>query len=141
MCNIDTLVRLESVRKVHRIFINLFGIALLLGIGGCAVNPVTGESEIALVSDAQAVAIGQRQYLPSQQMQGGEMKIVPELSTYVSDVGQRLARASGVSLPYEFVVLNNGTPNAWALPGGKICLLYTSPSPRDREKSRMPSSA
>ena len=23
----------------------------------------------------------------------------------------------------------------------KICLLYTSPSPRDREKSRMPSSA
>ena len=27
--------------------------------------------------------------------------------------------------------------------GGKyhICLLYTSPSPRDREKSRMPSSA
>ena len=26
---------------------------------------------------------------------------------------------------------------AWALP----CLLYTSPSPRDRQKSRMPSSA
>ena len=25
--------------------------------------------------------------------------------------------------------------------GGKSCLLYTSPSPRDRQKSRMPSSA
>ena len=25
--------------------------------------------------------------------------------------------------------------------GQKICLLYTSPSPRDRQKSRMPSSA
>ena len=25
--------------------------------------------------------------------------------------------------------------------GGKLCLLYTSPSPRDRQKSRMPSSA
>ena len=25
--------------------------------------------------------------------------------------------------------------------GGTICLLYTSPSPRDRQKSRMPSSA
>ena len=25
--------------------------------------------------------------------------------------------------------------------GGKGCLLYTSPSPRDRQKSRMPSSA
>ena len=27
------------------------------------------------------------------------------------------------------------------LPGFKPCLLYTSPSPRDRQKSRMPSSA
>ena len=27
------------------------------------------------------------------------------------------------------------------LPGAKGCLLYTSPSPRDRQKSRMPSSA
>ena len=25
--------------------------------------------------------------------------------------------------------------------GYKVCLLYTSPSPRDRQKSRMPSSA
>ena len=30
----------------------------------------------------------------------------------------------------------------WMLPGlSGICLLYTSPSPRDRQKSRMPSSA
>ena len=28
----------------------------------------------------------------------------------------------------------------WA-PGAVACLLYTSPSPRDRQKSRMPSSA
>ena len=27
------------------------------------------------------------------------------------------------------------------VPGSKGCLLYTSPSPRDRQKSRMPSSA
>ena len=27
------------------------------------------------------------------------------------------------------------------LPDSYICLLYTSPSPRDRQKSRMPSSA
>ena len=29
------------------------------------------------------------------------------------------------------------TPPVWA----SVCLLYTSPSPRDRQKSRMPSSA
>ena len=33
---------------------------------------------------------------------------------------------------------NNGTR---ALSNSKVCLLYTSPSPRDRQKSRMPSSA
>ena len=29
----------------------------------------------------------------------------------------------------------------FVLNGGPVCLLYTSPSPRDRQKSRMPSSA
>ena len=29
----------------------------------------------------------------------------------------------------------------WALPEGEVCLLYTSPSPRDLSTSRMPSSA
>ena len=31
--------------------------------------------------------------------------------------------------------------DVWALPLLILCLLYTSPSPRDRQKSRMPSSA
>ena len=33
-----------------------------------------------------------------------------------------------------------GAP-AWMATFADICLLYTSPSPRDRQKSRMPSSA
>ena len=36
-------------------------------------------------------------------------------------------------------VISSGVPKAFALDYG--CLLYTSPSPRDRQKSRMPSSA
>ena len=94
----------------------------MLFMGGCAVNPVTGQNEIALVSDAQAIAIGRQQYGPAQQMQGGELKTPPGLSNYVNQVGQKLARTSGVNLPYEFVVLNNTSPNAWALPGGKIAI-------------------
>ena len=34
----------------------------------------------------------------------------------------RVAAQTGVNLPYEFVVLNNSVPNAWALPGGKIAI-------------------
>ena len=39
----------------------------------------------------------------------------------------------------QFMLLSGGTPNASAEIWN--CLLYTSPSPRDRQKSRMPSSA
>ena len=37
----------------------------------------------------------------------------------------------------------NGTATIWShgFGGNTTCLLYTSPSPRDRQKSRMPSSA
>jgi predicted Zn-dependent protease len=99
--------------------------AVLVGVvflSGCVVNPVTGQREIALVSSQQEIAIGQEQYAPSQQMQGGSYRTDPQLNAYVNRVGQKLAIASGVDLPYEFVVLNNSVPNAWALPGGKIAV-------------------
>ena len=35
----------------------------------------------------------------------------------------------------------DGPLDTTGFPMGKGCLLYTSPSPRDRQKSRMPSSA
>ncbi|MBD3648607.1 MAG: M48 family metalloprotease, partial [Pseudomonadales bacterium] len=91
-------------------------------VTGCTVNPVTGERELALVSEGQEVAIGREQYLPAQQSQGGQYTVDESLGRYVSDVGQRIASVSDRNLPYEFVVLNNSTPNAWALPGGKIAV-------------------
>ena len=36
---------------------------------------------------------------------------------------------------------NDYVYSMWQRNQGRICLLYTSPSPRDRQKSRMPSSA
>ena len=46
----------------------------------------------------------------------------PALTAYVQRVGNRLAAVSDRKLPYEFAVLNNTIPNAWALPGGKIAV-------------------
>ena len=89
---------------------------------GCAVNPVTGEREIRLVSEAQEVSLGEQNYLPMRQSQGGDYVLDPALEDYVQQVGQRLAAVSDRPLPYEFHVLNNSVPNAWALPGGKIAI-------------------
>lgn len=88
----------------------------------CVHNPVTGEREFGFVSTAQEISIGEQQYAPAQQMQGGLYRVDPEVSAYVQRVGERVAAHSGVALPYEFVVLNNGVPNAWALPGGKLAI-------------------
>lgn len=97
-------------------------IAVLLTTGACAVNPVTGKTEMFGLSGAQEVQVGEANYAPMQQAEGGEFDIDPELTTYVQAVGGRLAEVSDRQLPYEFVVLNNSVPNAWSLPGGKIAI-------------------
>lgn len=101
--------------------LSLFILATLLS--ACSVNPVTGKQELSLVSEQQEINIGKQNYLPAQQSQGGEYTVDKELTGYVNSVGQLLVKVSDRrDLPYEFVVLNNGVPNAWALPGGKIAL-------------------
>src|SRR5690606_20059217 len=102
-----------------RTFILAFALATL---ASCTINPVTGERELALVSAENEVAIGEQQYAPSRQMQGGDYVTDPALTAYVAGVGQRMAEVSDRALPYEFVVLNSSVPNAWALPGGEIAV-------------------
>jgi predicted Zn-dependent protease len=104
------------IRFIYLIFIGI------VALGGCVTNPVTGESEIGLVSVGQQIEIGEQQYVPAQQMQGGQYVVDPALQSYVAGVGNKVAQFSNIDLPYEFVVLNNSIPNAWALPGGKLAV-------------------
>lgn len=98
-------------------------LVISVGLGGCATNPVTGERQLMLSSVNDDIAIGQQQYQPAQQAQGGVYYLDPALNAYVSGVGKKLAAVSDQpDLPYEFVILNNSVPNAWALPGGKIAI-------------------
>ncbi|MEM6639989.1 MAG: M48 family metalloprotease [Pseudomonadota bacterium] len=88
---------------------------------GCGTNPVTGKSEFQFIGEAREIELGQQNYQPARQMQGGDYVVDPEVTAYIREVGERLAKVSDrPDLPYEFVVLNNSVPNAWAMPGGKI---------------------
>jgi predicted Zn-dependent protease len=91
-------------------------------LAGCATNPVTGRKELHLVSEGQEIQMGQQYYGPSRQSQGGDYVTDPRVTEYVRSVGDRLAAVADRPLPYEFVVLNSGELNAWALPGGKIAI-------------------
>jgi len=96
--------------------------SILAGVWGCVTNPVTGKNELGFISTEAQIDIGRKNYIPAQQMQGGQYKVDADLSEYVTSVGKKLATHSGIDLPYEFVVLNNSVPNAWAMPGGKIAV-------------------
>jgi len=101
---------------IHVVFI-------LAMVAGCAQNPVTGKRELVLVSESEEVRLGAEGYVPGQQQSGGQYILDPELNAYISEVGQSLAAVSDrPNLPYEFVVLNESVPNAWAMPGGKIAI-------------------
>src|SRR6187402_289104 len=104
--------------------IHLFACATLVtGLSACTVNPVTGQKQLIIDSTAQDIATGTQYYIPSQQAQGGQYVVDQELTAYVNRVGRKLAAVSDVpNLPYEFVVLNNDVPNAWAMPGGKLAI-------------------
>jgi predicted Zn-dependent protease len=104
-------------------YLHLFAFtASLFGLVSCGTNPVTGDQELQLVSRDQEISIGNQQYSPTRQAQGGDYVADPQLVGYVKQVGAKLARVSDRKLPYEFVVINDSTPNAWALPGGKIAI-------------------
>jgi predicted Zn-dependent protease len=78
---------------------------------------------LSFVSQSEEIAMGSEQYLLMQQAEGGLYLSDPTVVEYIKKVGHKLAAVSDrSSLPYEFVVLDNPIPNAWALPGGKIAI-------------------
>jgi predicted Zn-dependent protease len=74
------------------------------------------------VSRDREIEIGEQQFGPLRQLQGGDYSVDPALTAYVRGVGAKLAAVSDRNLPYDFTVINRGAPNAWALPGGKIAV-------------------
>ena len=105
---------------IPKLALSTFLLAAVLS--GCATNPVTGKSEISLVSESWELKTGAQNYLPARQSQGGDYVADPQVQAYVQEVGNKLAAVSDRDLPYEFAVINNSVPNAWAMPGGKIAI-------------------
>jgi len=109
-------MNLTSVRVV------LFSLLATVLVIGCTVNPVTGKKDLLFVGEDWELNVGRQNYLPLRQSQGGDYTADPGVEEYVRSVGQKLAAHSDRELPYEFHVINDSVPNAWALPGGKISI-------------------
>lgn len=105
-----------------RVFRRLFAailIALAGALAACATNPVTGESNFVLMSEAEERRLGARFH--RQILEQQEVYDDPELQAYVDRIGQRLAAKSHrPQLGFQFTVLDDAGVNAFAVPGGYI---------------------
>ena len=107
-------------------------VAACLLAAGCAVNPVTGRRQLALISEAQEIQMGRQAAQEVAQSLG--LVDDPALQQYVQRVGESLARDSErPDLPWSFAVVEDPTPNAFALPGGFIFLTRGMMSLMDSE--------
>ncbi|MBU3937569.1 MAG: M48 family metalloprotease, partial [Proteobacteria bacterium] len=111
---------------MHRIqwLILSFFVFSLSCLFGCAVNPVTGKSELAFysMSEQEEVSLGSKAFPEAIQRMQGEYHD-QRLKEYVTAIGMRLAQVSHrPHLSYSFKVVNDSSPNAFAMPGGNIAI-------------------
>ena len=102
-------------------------------------KPNTRQDKVRLAAERAAWARGELSYLFNK----AQHKIYKKLTKRPK--GQKLfvanvARQTGKTFLASCLAISQALkePNS---PNPNTCLLYTSPSPRDRQKSRMPSSA
>ena len=92
---------------------------LLLTIGACATNPVTGRRELSLISESQEIQMGK-------QASAGDLQRVgeypgSEAQALVKRIGTQIsAKSERPNLPWEFHLLDDAAVNAFAYPGGFI---------------------
>lgn len=105
-------------------------IATLLSlIVGCATAPVTGRQQLILIPPAQEMALGLQSY--REILSKSKLSQDKEIVAMVNRVGRRIADVTSRDYPiardyeWEFnAIEDEKTPNAFALPGGKIAV-YT----------------
>jgi predicted Zn-dependent protease len=94
-------------------------LALSLVVAACATNPVTGKRELSLVSEQQEIQMGQE----GAQQVAQDIGLINDqaLQNYVQGVGAAIAaKSERPNLPWTFRVVDDPSPNAFALPGGFI---------------------
>jgi predicted Zn-dependent protease len=94
-------------------------LTLSLGLGACAINPVTGKQDFVTISEAEEISQGRRYHKEIIATYG--VYDDPALQQYVDRIGQELAAKSHrAHLEFTFTVLDSPDINAFALPGGYV---------------------
>jgi predicted Zn-dependent protease len=91
----------------------------VFALSGCAVNPVSGKKQIALMSEQQEIAMG-TEYDPQIIAQYGLYQN-EAIQKFIDARGQEMAAISHrPSLKFHFRILDSPVVNAFAVPGGYV---------------------
>lgn len=102
-------------------FLKKLSLALIFGtlLCQCSTVPVTGRKQFNILSDSQASRIGLTEFNKIKRTK--KRSTNPKYNTMTQNVARRLTKVIKIQNPqWEFVVFEDSTPNAFALPGGKI---------------------
>lgn len=96
-------------------------LGLLAVLTGCYTVPETGRSSLVLIDFPTEMRMGLDAFQEVKKER--PVSTDPEAKAMVERVGRRIAAVADGDLPraeWEFVVFDDDTPNAFALPGGKV---------------------
>lgn len=124
---------MNKINRVNRIKRIAF-VALLAIIAACATVPITGRRQMSLFPESQMIATSLTQY--DSFLKEHKVSDNKEQSAMVKRVGKRIAEVVEVFMKdngmadrvagfaWEFNLVEDDTPNAWCMPGGKV-VFYT----------------
>lgn len=117
----DDLARsLERNRITRRQALWLLGAGAAAGLSGCATSPVTGETILVGMSEAQEKQTD-AQVAPHQFSQDLGAIQDEAVNGYVAGIGQRMGTLTHrPQMPYSYRVLNANYVNAYTFPGGAM---------------------
>lgn len=103
----------------RRCLLRGLGSAALGGLAaGCATNPVTGKSEVMLLSEEEELQLGKQAFAQLAWQQGGPLRTDEATRAYLEGIVRKLHQVSHRSnLPVDFTLESASEPNAWAIPG------------------------
>ena len=111
---------IENQGITRRNFLWITSMSVAGAVVGCAVNPVTGQKQLMLMSENQEIELD-RQNSPHQFSSDYGTTTDKTLNNYIHQTGKKMATLSHrPKMPYSFRAVNATYVNAYAFPGGSI---------------------
>src|SRR5215470_18664811 len=93
----------SAVALTRRSLLHGLALGALGGLAGCATNPVTGQSELMLVSEEEELQLGKQAFAELAWQEGGPLRVDPATQAYLEGIVRRLHQVSHrANLPVDF---------------------------------------